>query len=165
MVDSENYGHKRLKSVIEALIERLKMLSGRKGNKALRFATDLSRSMLGTSLNPEGHASLDDDQAFDLSMRVEGFLVVLDIIAAVFLVERLKIMSGKGHWMAIHAVNDLCVAALRKRASRHRSFRLHKKRRTELMFRVENIFTTIGCFDGDPLVQDLLQKIIERYQD
>jgi hypothetical protein len=69
----ENHGHKRLKSVIKALIERLKMLSGQEGGEALRFATDVSRSMLGTSLDPEGHASLDADQACDLSMRVGVF--------------------------------------------------------------------------------------------
>ena len=164
MKEKKSRDFKRLQSVAEALVERLKMLSGREGDKALQFATDVSRSMLGMSLDLEDRPNLDDDQAYDLSIRIEGFLVVLDIIAAVFLVERLKMMINKNHWMAIYSVNDFCFSALKEQRGRKNISKFNKKQRLELILRVRNVLSAVGVSVGDPYIEDVLPKIIERYE-
>ena len=95
-----------------ALVDRLKMMSGKQEQGATQFADDVCRSVLGTALDPKAYASLDEDEQFDFVAILEGVLNSADIVAMVFLVRKMTLVSSKNYWDALSFVDQLCRAVI-----------------------------------------------------
>ena len=157
MCNNERLFNDRLRSYHSALVDRLEVISGNDDHRARQFADDVCRLVMGKVPDLDAHTNPDDGEAWELLLSLEGVTASVDVIASVFVVEKIKMLGGLRGWQGFRLLDDMCRLAFGPEAY----VSLDDDQTQELLLRVENVFALIGEREEDPLPIEVMAAILD----